>query len=81
VVGVAPSHVDRDAQELVIALIEELRTDRVPLLAPRRRRAAHWVDEGFIAAVRYLERTPTGLLRQPTGLTMQASTKAVRAIT
>jgi bifunctional non-homologous end joining protein LigD len=63
VVGVAPLHVDRETRAAVMALIGDLRTDRVPLLAPRWRRAVQWVDDGLVAEVRYLERTPTGLLR------------------
>jgi hypothetical protein len=57
-----------------MALIDSLQTDRVPLLALRWRRAVHWVDVGLVAEVRYLERTPTGLLRH-------ASARTVRAIT
>jgi hypothetical protein len=74
VVGVALLHVDREARANVMALIDELRTVRVPLLAPRWRRAVQWVDDGLVAEVRYLERTPTGLLRH-------ASARAVRAVT
>jgi hypothetical protein len=55
-------------------LIVELRTDRVPLLAPRWRQAVLRVGEGLVADVRYLERTPTGLLRH-------ASAQAVRPVT
>jgi hypothetical protein len=56
------------------ALIDGLRTDRVPLLAPRRRRAVQWVDEGLATKVRYVERTPSRLLRH-------ASARAVRPVT
>jgi hypothetical protein len=44
----------------VMAPIDERRTDRVPPLAPRWRRAVQWVDDGVVADERYLERTPTG---------------------
>jgi ATP-dependent DNA ligase len=73
VVGVAPLHVDRQTRAAVIALIDELRTDSIPQRAPRWRRAVEWVDDGLVAEVRYLERTPTGLLRH-------ASARAVRAL-
>jgi hypothetical protein len=63
VIGVAPLNVDRGTRAVVMRLIDELRTDRVPLLAPRWRRAVRWVNDGLVADVRYLERTPTGLLR------------------
>ena len=63
VVGVAPLNVDRGSRAVVAHLIDELRTELVPLLAPRWRRAVHWVDDGLVADVRYLERTTTGLLR------------------
>jgi bifunctional non-homologous end joining protein LigD len=63
VIGVAPLNVDRESRQVAMRLIDELRTDRVPLLGPRWRRAVHWVNDGLVADVRYLERTPTGLLR------------------
>jgi len=63
VVGVAPLNVDRETRAIVMAKIEGLRSERVPMLAPRWRRAVTWVDDGLVAEVRYLERTPTGLLR------------------
>jgi hypothetical protein len=44
-------------------LIDSLRTDRVPMIAARRRRPMLWIDDGLVAEVRYLVRTPTGLLR------------------
>jgi hypothetical protein len=56
----APLHGDRETPGAVMTLIDELRTDRVPLLAPRWRRAVQWVEDGLVADVRYLERTPTG---------------------
>jgi bifunctional non-homologous end joining protein LigD len=71
VCGVAPLNVDQDTRAVVMRLVDELRTDRVPLLAPRWRRAVQWVHDGLAADVRYLERTPTGLLRH-------ASAQAVR---
>jgi len=63
VVGVAPLNVDREARAIVMALIDSLRTERAPMVAPRWRRAVTWVDDGLVAEVRYLERTPSGLLR------------------
>jgi bifunctional non-homologous end joining protein LigD len=72
VVGVAPLNVDRETRQVVMGLIDSLRTHRPPMLAPRWRRAVQWVDDGLEAEVRYLERTPTGLLRH-------ASARSVRA--
>jgi hypothetical protein len=45
-----------------MTLIDGLRTER-PMIAPRWRRPVQWIEEGLVAEVRYLERTPTGLLR------------------
>jgi hypothetical protein len=65
VAGVAAFNVDRDVRATVMALIDGLRTDRVPMVAPRWRRPVQWggINDGLVAEVRYLERTPTGLLR------------------
>ena len=60
---VAALNVDRDTRASVMALIDGLRTDRVPFVAPRWRRPVQWIGDGLVAEVRYLERTPTGLLR------------------
>jgi hypothetical protein len=57
---------DRETRATVMALIDGLRTDRVPMVAPRWRRPVQWVGDGLVAEVRYLERTPTGLLRHTT---------------
>jgi hypothetical protein len=46
-----------------MALIDGLRTDRVPMIALRWRQPVQWINDGLVAEVRYLERTPTGLLR------------------
>jgi bifunctional non-homologous end joining protein LigD len=64
VAGVAVLSVDRETRAMVMALIDQLRTGRVPMLASRWRRPVQWIEEGLVAEVRYLERTPTGLLRQ-----------------
>ncbi len=74
VVGVAPLHVDRETRRAVMCLIDDLRSERVPMLAPRWRRPVQWVDEGLVAEVRYLERTPTGMVRN-------ASARMVRSLT
>jgi ATP-dependent DNA ligase len=71
-VGVAPLHVDRETRGVVMALVDELRTDSFPILAPRRRRPVTWVGDGLVAEVRYLERTPTGLLRHASAQRVQA---------
>jgi len=63
VAGVATLNVDRASRSTVMTLIDDMRTDRAPMNAPRWRRPAQWIDEGLVAEVRYLERTPTGLLR------------------
>jgi bifunctional non-homologous end joining protein LigD len=63
VVGVAPVHADRETRDVVMRLIDGLRIDRVPVLAPRWRRTVTWVEDSLVADVRYLERTPMGLLR------------------
>jgi ATP-dependent DNA ligase len=55
--------VDHEIRATVMALLDGMRTDRVPMIAPRWRRAVEWIDDGLVAEVRYLERTPTGLLR------------------
>jgi hypothetical protein len=62
-VGVALLKVDRETRSVVMGLMDSLRTELAPMLAPRWRRPVQWVDEGLVAVVRYLERTPTGLLR------------------
>ena len=69
VAGVAALNVDRDARASVRALIDGLRTDRVPTVAPRWRRPVQWIDEGLVAEVRYLERTPTGPVRHASART------------
>jgi len=33
------------------------------MIGPRWRRPVQWIDDGRVAEVRYLERTPTGLRR------------------
>ena len=43
VVGVAPLNVDRDTRAIVMGLIDGLRTDQVPLFAPRWRRPVQWI--------------------------------------
>jgi ATP-dependent DNA ligase len=63
VAGIAPLHLDQPTRQIVMGMLEELRADRVPLNAPRWRRPVQWVSDGLVAEVRYLERTPTGLLR------------------
>jgi bifunctional non-homologous end joining protein LigD len=63
VAGVAPLHVDRPTRQTVMGMLDGLRTDRVPLNAPRWRRPVLWVTNGLVAEVRYLGRTPAGLLR------------------
>jgi bifunctional non-homologous end joining protein LigD len=63
VAGVATLNVDRESRANVMALIDGMRTDRVPMTAPRWRRPVQWIDDGLVAEVRYLERTSTGLLR------------------
>jgi bifunctional non-homologous end joining protein LigD len=63
VAGVAALNVDRETRATVMALIDGLRTDRVPMVAPHSRRPVQWISDGLLAKVRYLERTPTGLLR------------------
>jgi hypothetical protein len=63
VAGVAALNVDRDSRATVMGLIDEHRTARVPMIAPRWRRPVQWIADGLVAEVRYLERTPTGLLR------------------
>jgi bifunctional non-homologous end joining protein LigD len=50
VVGVAPLHVDGETRAAVMALIGDLRTDRVPLLAPRWRRAVLAVQGATLAS-------------------------------
>ena len=73
--GVAALNVDRETRTTVLALIDGLRTDRVPMVAPRWRRPMESIDEGLVADVRYLERTPTGLLRHPVGAKRRPSTE------
>jgi len=63
VVGVAPLNVTQDTRAIVMGLIDGLGTDQVPLFAPRWRRPVQWVRPELRAEVRYLERTPTGMLR------------------
>ena len=73
VVGVAPLNVDHDTRAIVMGLIDGLRTDQVPLFAPRWRRPVEWIRPDLRAEVRYLERTPTGTLRH-------ASVREVRPV-
>jgi bifunctional non-homologous end joining protein LigD len=61
--GVAVLNVDRETRATVMALIDGLGTGKVPTIGLRWRRPVQWVDDGLVAEVRYLERTPTGLLR------------------
>jgi bifunctional non-homologous end joining protein LigD len=63
VAGIATLNVDRQTRATVVGLIDGLRTDSVPMVAPRWRRPVQWIEDGLVAEVRYLERTPTGLLR------------------
>jgi hypothetical protein len=63
VAGVAALNVDRETRAGVMALIDGLRTDQVPMVASRWRRPVQWIDAGLVAEVRYLERTPRGFLR------------------
>jgi bifunctional non-homologous end joining protein LigD len=63
IVGVAPLNVDHETRAIVMGLVNGLRTDQVPMFAPRSRRPVQWVRPELRAEVRYLERTPTGMLR------------------
>jgi len=63
VVGVAPLNVDRETRAIVMGLVDGLRTGQVPLFAPWWRRPVQWIRPELRAEVRYLERTPTGMLR------------------
>ena len=75
VIGVAPLNVDRETRIAVMGLIDGLRSERVPMLAPRWRRPVQWVDDGLVANVRYLERTPTGLLRHASARSVRPSAR------
>jgi bifunctional non-homologous end joining protein LigD len=75
VAGVAALNIEQESQAAVMSLIDELRTDQVPAMAPRWRRPVQWIDDGLVAEVRYLERTPTGFLRHASA---GRSTLAVR---
>jgi hypothetical protein len=70
VAGVAALTVDRATRATVMDLIDGVRTDREPMIGPRWRRPVQWIDDGLVADVRYLERTPTGLLRYASARTV-----------
>jgi len=63
IVGVTSLHVTQDARAIVMGLVDALRTDQVPLFAPRWRRPVRQVRPESRAEVGCLERTPTGMLR------------------
>jgi bifunctional non-homologous end joining protein LigD len=70
VAGIAALNVDRETRARVMTLIHERRTYEVPMIAPRWRRPVTWIEDGLVAEVRYLERTPTGLLRHASARTV-----------